>query len=214
MLKHAETHHPPPNPPNPTQPLPNPPFSFLHPCQSMSDVVGADTIVDKILPVTLSLMNDPIPNIRFNVAKALERMIPSLKVANRQTIDAHIKPALEKLASDTDLDVRFFAQRALQRMLEMRPGEGGGERHAEGQGWRAWWRSTHTLGVLRAHMFGRNSNLKEESVHFNCKQKKTKNGKKKRRRDTMLGLKNRTGGGELPSPSFPSQSCAPPQALL
>ena len=82
----------------------------------MSDVVGADTIVDKILPVTLSLMNDPIPNIRFNVAKALERMIPILKVANRQTIDAHIKPALEKLASDTDLDVRFFAQRALQRM--------------------------------------------------------------------------------------------------
>ena len=84
----------------------------------MADVVGAQTIIEKILPVTLSLLNDPIPNIRFNVAKALERMIPSLKVANRQTIEAHIKPALEKLATDMDQDVRYFAQRALHRACD------------------------------------------------------------------------------------------------
>ena len=72
-------------------------------------------IVEKMVPVTLSLVNDPIPNIRFNVAKTLERMIPRLKAQHRAVLDTQIKPALENLAADSDHDVRFFASRAAAR---------------------------------------------------------------------------------------------------
>ena len=88
--------------------------------QELSDVVGAPAIVNNILPVTLSLVNDPIPNIRFNVAKALERMIPSLAPTHKAVLDQQVKPALERLAADQDPDVRFFAAQALHRTAPFR----------------------------------------------------------------------------------------------
>ena len=47
--------------------------------------------------------------------KTLERMIPRLKAQHRAVLDTQIKPALEKLAADSDHDVRFFASRAAAR---------------------------------------------------------------------------------------------------
>jgi len=92
-------------------------------------VVGAPAIVNNILPVTLSLVNDPIPNIRFNVAKALERMIPSLAPTHKAVLDQQVKPALERLAADQDPDVRFFAAQALHRTAAFRPPCQSQERH-------------------------------------------------------------------------------------
>jgi serine/threonine-protein phosphatase 2A regulatory subunit A len=61
-----------------------------------------------------NLSSDPIPNIRFNVAKSLEQIIPVMKKGQQvQVINEGIKPTLMKLNEDQDQDVRYFAHRAL-----------------------------------------------------------------------------------------------------
>lgn len=80
------------------------------------------------------LINDPIPNIRFNVAKSYGVLINVLRqlpaegtLSNVKSEDAptgpspaaleliqkQILPNLEKLQGDSDRDVRYFAQQAL-----------------------------------------------------------------------------------------------------
>lgn len=67
--------------------------------------------------VTLRLAADDIPNIRFNVAKALETMAVTLAPSSegRQLIEADIVPALNKMQEDSDADVRYFATRAMEQ---------------------------------------------------------------------------------------------------
>jgi serine/threonine-protein phosphatase 2A regulatory subunit A len=73
------------------------------------------------------LERDPIPNIRFNVAKTHERislvtieliieLIPLLKndPSGAQLLNDVIKPSLLRLKDDSDGDVRYFADRAIQ----------------------------------------------------------------------------------------------------
>lgn len=63
------------------------------------------------------MAKDPIPNIRFNVAKALEVMATSFTdVADGHAfIQEWIIPTLERQKNDPDADVRYFAIRALQK---------------------------------------------------------------------------------------------------
>ena len=70
---------------------------------------------DSVLDMLLQLAGDPIPNIRFNVAKALENIATSFgdTAAGRELVQTKIAPALEALKNDQDADVRFFATRAL-----------------------------------------------------------------------------------------------------
>lgn len=70
-------------------------------------------VKDDVLPTLLMLAKDPIPNIRFNVAKSLESVAPLLKKSQAQVVKDQIKPALSKLADDTDPDVQHFGKRAL-----------------------------------------------------------------------------------------------------
>ncbi len=69
---------------------------------------------DTIVPTVLTAAKDPIPNIRFNVAKSLEQVVPVAKKFQLTAIvNDQIKPALLKLTEDGDMDVRFYGQRAL-----------------------------------------------------------------------------------------------------
>ncbi len=52
-----------------------------------------------------------VPNIKFTVAKMLERLVPLVDAA---VAEHTIKPCLMELADDSDADVQFFAQHALQ----------------------------------------------------------------------------------------------------
>ena len=83
---------------------------------TMADALPANTVRDSVLPTVIDLSSDPIPNIRFNVAKSLETMIPLLKQnqAMLELVSSMAKPTLEKLSADKDGDVRFFATRALE----------------------------------------------------------------------------------------------------
>lgn len=82
----------------------------------MATALPSDTVRDSVLPTVIELSSDPIPNIRFNVAKSLETMIPMLKQNQSMSglVSTMAKPTLEKLSTDKDGDVRFFANRALQ----------------------------------------------------------------------------------------------------
>ncbi|ETW87219.1 hypothetical protein HETIRDRAFT_469075 [Heterobasidion irregulare TC 32-1] len=85
-----------------------------------------DIVLNEILDALLHLATDPIPNIRFNVAKSLEVLaatygnIPEGQESARQKIF----PALEKLKNDQDADVRYFATHALQKTLAATEGSG------------------------------------------------------------------------------------------
>ena len=51
-----------------------------------------------------------VPNVKFNVAKMLQRIAPLL---NRQIIERTIKPCLAELSVDPDMDVQFYARQAM-----------------------------------------------------------------------------------------------------
>jgi serine/threonine-protein phosphatase 2A regulatory subunit A len=81
-------------------------ISTLAPC------VPPEVIVEKMLPVCLAMSKDPVPNIRFNVAKTLETIV---EFVDPKVIQEQIKPCLNALQEDRDTDVKFFATQALSR---------------------------------------------------------------------------------------------------
>ncbi|KAG6857573.1 hypothetical protein H0H87_000172 [Tephrocybe sp. NHM501043] len=76
------------------------------------DIVRADIIGPLLL-----LANDPIPNIRFNVAKSLEVLAITFNTTKEghDFIEQQVIPALDQQKNDQDADVRYFATRALQK---------------------------------------------------------------------------------------------------
>ncbi|CAG8697150.1 9834_t:CDS:2, partial [Acaulospora colombiana] len=82
---------------------------------TMAPAVTPEVIRDHILPTVNNLVSDPIPNIRFNVAKSYEVLIPVLKRSPETGVllETQVKPALDKLREDSDADVKYFAEKAL-----------------------------------------------------------------------------------------------------
>ncbi|OCH96167.1 ARM repeat-containing protein [Obba rivulosa] len=74
-----------------------------------------------ILETLLQLGGDTIPNIRFNVAKALEVLVETFGGTpdGRQLVQQKIIPVLDIEKNDQDADVRFFASHALQKAHEV-----------------------------------------------------------------------------------------------
>jgi len=67
-----------------------------------------------MIPTINSLASDPIPNIRFNVAKCYETMAPFLTTPELVALkESVLKPTLKILNEDPDNDVRYYASKAL-----------------------------------------------------------------------------------------------------
>ncbi len=68
-----------------------------------------DVLNKNFVEVLLLLAEDPVPNIRFNVAKTIEslyaRMTPGSKIK--------CEGAIKKMCNDKDFDAAFFAKKAL-----------------------------------------------------------------------------------------------------
>ncbi|KAJ2076438.1 protein phosphatase 2A structural subunit [Coemansia sp. RSA 988] len=77
--------------------------------------VTPDIVRDLILPSLEGLVNDQIPNIRFNVAKSLEPLTAVLRMSPETSSleSSIIRPTLARLEEDPDPDVRYFAHRSL-----------------------------------------------------------------------------------------------------
>ncbi|KAL5270366.1 hypothetical protein ACHWQZ_G001177 [Mnemiopsis leidyi] len=76
----------------------------------LAEVCPPDVIAKFMVPVISNLAADAVPNVRFNVAKTMALIVPSL---DSHTIEFQIKPCLTKLHEDEDMDVKYFADEAL-----------------------------------------------------------------------------------------------------
>lgn len=89
--------------------------------QSLAPSLTTDVIRESVLGTVLSLVNDPIPNIRFNVAKALE--VLSITLANspdgKDLARTRVVPAVQSLRNDSDPDVRYFAGKAFEKAAQL-----------------------------------------------------------------------------------------------
>lgn len=67
------------------------------------------------MTTVIQLVDDPIPNVRFNVAKSLEVLAPILNQdpTTAELVSTKVAEVLKKLSQDTDVDVRWFAEKAL-----------------------------------------------------------------------------------------------------
>lgn len=77
---------------------------------SLASYVNQDVFVNTMLPVLVGCGKDRVPNVKFNVAKVLERVAP---LVDNIVIQQTIKPCLAELAEDQDVDVQFYAKQAL-----------------------------------------------------------------------------------------------------
>ncbi|ORX37393.1 armadillo-type protein [Kockovaella imperatae] len=86
---------------------------------TMASSLNVQIIRDTVLDAALSLSEDPIPNIRFNVAKCLETLAGVLSTSpdGQELIQRRIIPAVSKLQNDTDADVRYFSNKAMERTV-------------------------------------------------------------------------------------------------
>ncbi|KAI9638176.1 armadillo-type protein [Dioszegia hungarica] len=84
---------------------------------TMATSLNVQIIRDTVLDAALQLASDPIPNIRFNVAKCLETLAGVLAGSpeGQEIVGRKVVPALKKLQEDTDADVRYFATKAFER---------------------------------------------------------------------------------------------------
>lgn len=82
----------------------------LHAVQSLADAVAQNALQTQLLPLVLALARDPVPNVRFNVAKTLQALIPKMEAS---TVVSQVKPCLHSLSSDSDADVKYYATQAL-----------------------------------------------------------------------------------------------------
>lgn len=79
---------------------------------NLAEVFTQSDIQQDLLPVVFKLATDPIANIRINAAKTISALIPRLDTAY---VKQEIVPFLsDRLLTDRDRDVLFFANVALQ----------------------------------------------------------------------------------------------------
>lgn len=75
----------------------------------MAPSLNAQIIRDTVLDAAIKLAEDPIPNIRFNVAKCLETLAQVLNAdpEGQEIVGRVVMPALKRLQEDSDPDVRY-----------------------------------------------------------------------------------------------------------
>ncbi|TFK77088.1 ARM repeat-containing protein [Pluteus cervinus] len=88
---------------------------------TISPSLNLDIVRSDVIEPLLILAGDPIPNIRFNVSKALEVIAVSYGATpdGREFVHQRVVPVLEHQKNDQDADVRYFAARALQKSLAL-----------------------------------------------------------------------------------------------
>jgi serine/threonine-protein phosphatase 2A regulatory subunit A len=87
--------------------------------QTISPSLTLEIIRADVITPLLELSKDPIPNIRFNVSKSLEVLAATFggTPEGRQFVQDWVMPTLERQKNDPDADVRYFANKALQKAL-------------------------------------------------------------------------------------------------
>jgi len=90
-------------------------MTMLFCVNQLLEVLSKETVEEDLIPVIKNLSKDPVANVRFNVAKTLANMGEVVEAA---VFESKIKPTLEELLEDSDADVKFHADAALQPKIE------------------------------------------------------------------------------------------------
>uniref|UniRef100_A0A2K5EV08 Protein phosphatase 2 scaffold subunit Abeta n=1 Tax=Aotus nancymaae TaxID=37293 RepID=A0A2K5EV08_AOTNA len=77
---------------------------------ALSEACGQEITTKQMLPIVLKMAGDQVANVRFNVAKSLQKIGPILDTS---ALQGEVKPVLQKLGQDEDMDVKYFAQEAI-----------------------------------------------------------------------------------------------------
>tara|TARA_R110002050_G_scaffold227949_6_gene363624 strand:- start:2531 stop:2797 length:267 start_codon:yes stop_codon:yes gene_type:complete len=80
--------------------------------QALGPLVPQEVFETKLLPLISKLAADPVPNIRFNVAKA----IMELKECFTQESRSQILVCLKMMTNDADADVTYYATQAIETL--------------------------------------------------------------------------------------------------
>ncbi|CAL9214827.1 unnamed protein product [Arabidopsis halleri] len=96
-------------------------MTILRAVSLLAPVMGSEITCSKLLPAVITASKDrqvplslsllKLPNIKFNVAKMMQSLIP---IVDQAVVENMIRPCLVELSEDPDVDVRFFANQALQ----------------------------------------------------------------------------------------------------
>ena len=81
------------------------------PPQTLSESLPAASPSSRQLAAIVAFCRDPVPNIRFNAAKALAKLAAAGKI-DAAALAGSVRPAIALLTKDVDDDVRWFAKRA------------------------------------------------------------------------------------------------------
>jgi serine/threonine-protein phosphatase 2A regulatory subunit A len=86
-------------------------LSAVQAASFLTTKVERDTpLMEHIVPLIVDMASDTVPNVRFNVARALHRISQPCGLTIYQQ---RIRPVLSVLTEDPDRDVRFFAEQSL-----------------------------------------------------------------------------------------------------
>jgi serine/threonine-protein phosphatase 2A regulatory subunit A len=80
----------------------------------LSHVMTASQIGQLLLPLLIKATKDTVPNVRFCACKTILWMMTKHSLGS-QAITSQIKPALMELEHDPDIDVQYYAQRAMEQ---------------------------------------------------------------------------------------------------
>merc|ERR1712226_1391177 len=82
-------------------------ITTLHVLPQVSLVMSPEQVSQCIFPVLIKATKDPVPNVRFIACSTIKLMLENKKLG------AAIRPTLEELQTDSDIDVQYYAQMAL-----------------------------------------------------------------------------------------------------
>lgn len=85
----------------------------LHVLPQVSGVMNADQIVQFVVPLLIKATKDSVPNVRFCACRTIMWMMEHHNLG-AVSINTVIKPTLLELEHDSDIDVQYYAQRAMQ----------------------------------------------------------------------------------------------------
>jgi len=85
----------------------------LHVLPQVSGVMSADQIVQSVIPLLTKATKDGVPNVRFSACSTLSWMMQNHNLG-ATSINTLIKPTLLEMEHDSDIDVQYYAQQALQ----------------------------------------------------------------------------------------------------
>lgn len=101
--------------------------------RTMAPALDVDVIKGPVLDTVIQLVTDPIPNIRFNTAKAFQTLAITVagQPGGKEVARDKILPNLAKLRDDPDADVKFFTEEAMADAAAVASGEQAGARDTQ-----------------------------------------------------------------------------------